>query len=137
MASVNDIGTPGQPLSSPPLIDWAEAVRDAFNGSDVTVDQRITNAFTKKLWTGTASTVADSTLTCSFMGAVFTAAPMVFLTGWHTTYRVSATVVSTSPSQVVGRVSVSGDGTNWSPSGTGFIIQVLAVGTTAVTGVEG
>ena len=41
MASVNDVGIAGQPLNTPPLTDWQEAVRDALNGSDVTVDARI------------------------------------------------------------------------------------------------
>jgi len=44
MPSVNDIGTPGAPMTTPPLTDWQEAVRDAFNGSDVTVDARIATA---------------------------------------------------------------------------------------------
>ena len=31
MATINDIGVPGQPLSTPPLTAWQAAVRDRFN----------------------------------------------------------------------------------------------------------
>lgn len=40
MASVNDVGVPGQPLNTPPLTAWQAAVRDALGGSDIPVGQR-------------------------------------------------------------------------------------------------
>ena len=41
MGSVNDVGVPGQPLNTPPLTEWQQAVRAALNGSDVPVDTRL------------------------------------------------------------------------------------------------
>jgi hypothetical protein len=35
MASINDIGVPGQPLATPPLTAWQAAVRDKLNNADV------------------------------------------------------------------------------------------------------
>lgn len=46
MASITDIGTLTDPLSTPPMggpSGWAAAVRDALNSSDVSVDTRIAN----------------------------------------------------------------------------------------------
>lgn len=45
MATVNDIGVPGQPLSTPPLTAWQAAVRDALNANS--------DADTWKSWTPT------------------------------------------------------------------------------------
>lgn len=42
--SVNDVGSPGQPLNDPSLTDWQASVRDALDGSDVSVDARDTAA---------------------------------------------------------------------------------------------
>ena len=41
MASINDYGTPGEPLNAPPLNVWAEAVAAALDGDDTTVNTRI------------------------------------------------------------------------------------------------
>lgn len=45
MASINDIGVPGQPLNTPPLTEWQKAVRDVL-GSDTPLNARVkaTNA---------------------------------------------------------------------------------------------
>lgn len=42
MASVNDIGVPGQPMNTPPLTPWQAAVRDVLDGSDVPISDRLT-----------------------------------------------------------------------------------------------
>ena len=39
--SILDIGTPGAPMSTPPLTAWQAAVRDALDSSDVSVNERI------------------------------------------------------------------------------------------------
>lgn len=41
MASINDIGTPGSPMDTPPLTEWQAAVRDALNGSNAAMNARI------------------------------------------------------------------------------------------------
>jgi len=40
VASINDVGTPGDPLDTPPLTEWQAAVRDTL-GSDTPVDTRL------------------------------------------------------------------------------------------------
>ena len=41
MASINDYGTPGEPLNAPPLNVWAASVAAALDGDDTTVNTRI------------------------------------------------------------------------------------------------
>ena len=44
MASINDYGTPGEPLNAPPLNVWAASVAAVVDQSDVTVNARISAA---------------------------------------------------------------------------------------------
>ena len=39
MATINDIGVPGQPMNNPPLTPWQAAVRDVL-GTDLPIDTR-------------------------------------------------------------------------------------------------
>lgn len=54
MATIEDIGTPGQPLAVPPLTEWQAAVRDA-----------ITETSDADAWIGWTPAVAGGTVTSS------------------------------------------------------------------------
>lgn len=60
MGSVNDIGTPGSPLNTPPLTAWQAAVRDALNSEDVTVNDRLeASEADMRLYTDSLITISD------------------------------------------------------------------------------
>jgi hypothetical protein len=55
VATIDDIGTPGSPLSTPPLTEWQDAVRDKFNLAE-----------TWTSWTPTLSGFTASVLACAY-----------------------------------------------------------------------
>lgn len=67
MGSINDIGTPGSPLSTPPLTVWQAAVRDVLGGSDVPVNLKIAQAIKASDQTGIASG-GSAGITCTLPG---------------------------------------------------------------------
>lgn len=88
MASINDVGVAGQPLGTPPLTPWQKAVRDALNGSDLTVDARIAKGAPWAQWTPTTG------------GAVYSA-----VNAWWTKADVVKVVVKATVTSVSGDLS--------------------------------
>ena len=137
MASVNDVGVAGQPLSTPPLTGWQAAVRNAFNSSDVTVDARIAAAATVTTaalvmntaggWTGSGTVTKQGKLvTMGFSGSKASFAANETLATVPAGYRPAALVWfaggNASGSPIVMKVN---------PDGT---VQVALSGTNGVLG---
>jgi hypothetical protein len=149
MASVNDVGVPGQPMNNPPLTPWQTAVKAAFNSSDVTVDARVAahaaaanphNQYVRgtglRLFTTNASLgtiVGGSTsieAVVSLAAAGFTSVPVVIATP-ATPFGTVTWAVSFSNTTAT-QVTIRAQGAA-SPGSSSFTVNVIAVGGVAAT----
>ncbi len=132
MASINDIGTPGSPMDTPPLTEWQAAVRDNFNSHAGDINALIANdrwlPWTPTLTGGTASVVS-----CYYRRS---SGGLVTIDAQFTIAAITGSLTFSLPVPVIGKSSTMALLTD---SGSAFFdgVASLAASTATVYGTGG